>query len=523
MPVRSLLFIVLNLLPCILFAQWAQITSAPGVYYRDIMNSNGELYVSSAGSGVYKSTDNGGTWLPINNGLTSQQALDTYQTVNISGILFVATTDGIYKSTDDGGIWVKKSNGITIGPGALYAFTESIFEYNGVLFTGAWNGIYFSTNGAESWDQTNIMGEGVLAKNFTEHDGILFAARESINSPIGYKSFDGGFTWQDLTGLSFFNTITFLSEPGYLWAGIVGGVWLSTDDGITWEDRSNGLSSDPYSSSILRVNGTLVTSLKFGGSGVYSSTDDGLNWMDITNGLPFLASIDKLILYNEKIIAATSEGLWEKDLSEIPVELVSFNAEYTGSTVRIIWLTATETNNRGFEIQRKVSNPQNSIATQWKKIGFVEGAGTVTEQRSYTFTDMNISAGVYEYRLKQIDLNGTYAYSNEIDVDVKAPADYSLEQNYPNPFNPSTQINYSIPLAQKVILKVFDILGNEVATLVNQNQSAGNYSVEFSAEGGSASGENASKLTSGVYFYSLQASGMNGSKFSSVRKMILLK
>lgn len=513
MKTKSLLFAALSLFPWFLNAQWTLMSSAPNFYYRDIVNYNGELYASTGGAGVYKSTDNGSSWQPVNNGLISQQAKDAYQLIKVSGVLYLATTDGIYESTNDGMGWVKKSNGITIGPGALYEFTESIFEYNGVLFTGAWNGIYYSTDSAENWNLTNISGEGISAKNFTEHDGILFGARESINDPIGYKSFDGGFTWQNLTGLSFFNTITFLSEPGYLWAGIVGGVWLSTDDGITWEDRSNGLSSDPYSSSILRVNGMLITSLKFGGSGVYSSSDNGLNWTDITNGLPFLNSIEKLILFDGKIIAATSDGLWQKDISEIPVELTSFNAELIGSTVRLVWSTATETNNRGFEIQRSEVSDQKSVVSRWEEIGFVAGSGTTTEKRVYTYYDKNISAGVYNYRLKQVDLDGKEVYSNEIEVDVKAPADFLLAQNYPNPFNPSTNITFSLKTESRVTLNVYNILGEKSKLLINDKLNAGEHNIKFDATG----------LPGGVYIYSLSAAGIDGTNFTATRKMILLK
>jgi photosystem II stability/assembly factor-like uncharacterized protein len=480
------------------------------------MNNSGELYGSTAGTGIYKSTDNGNTWQPINNGLILQQALDVYQTLNVSGNLFAATTDGIYKSTDDGETWVKKSSGITIGGGALYAFTESVFEYQGVLFTGAWNGIYYSTDGAENWNLTNISGEGVEAKNFTVHDGIIFAARESINSPIGYKSFDNGYTWEDLTGLSYFNTITFFSEPGKLWGGLIDGVWLSTDDGITWEDRSNGLSPDPYSSSIIRINGTLVTSLKFGGSGVYKSDDDGLNWQEITDNLPFISSIEKLILYNGKIIAATSDGLWQRDVSGIPVELISFNAESAGSDVRLNWVTATEVNNRGFEVQRsEVGGRRSEVGdrTEWEEIGFVAGSGTTTERRDYSYTDKNISAGTYNYRLKQVDLDGKESYSNEIAVDVNTPAEFLLEQNYPNPFNPSTNIGFKLKSDSKVTLNIYNIVGEEITLLSNENLNAGEHRIHFTASG----------LTSGIYFYTLKAAGIDGTNFTATRKMILMK
>ena len=298
------------------YPQWMQVTSSPSSQINDIVESNGILFLAHGSAGVYKSTDSLATWQLINNGLNTPQAKNVYQLLINEDTIYAVTVDGIYKSLDVGIHWLKRSNGINIGPGALYEFTESIFEYNGTLFTGAWSGIYHSTDSAENWLGTNIFGFGVIAKNFINHNGILFAARETNNSPYGYTSTDGGMTWSDLTTISV-PVITFLSEPGHLWAGTIHGVWLSMDNGASWEHRSNGLSLDPYSSSIIRVNGKLLTSLKFGGSGTFFSTDEGMNWEDIGDGLPFLNSIEKLIVFDDKILAATSDGLWQRDTSEI--------------------------------------------------------------------------------------------------------------------------------------------------------------------------------------------------------------
>ncbi len=492
------------------WAQWSQNSAAPQVYLRSIAEINGNLYLSSVGSGVFKSTDNGISWQSISNGLISQQSKDTYEVIETGGAFYVATTDGIYKSTNGGDNWVKKSNGITIGPGALYEFTESIFEYSGNLFTGAWNGLYRSSDNAENWVITNVSGEGIEAKNFTEHNGILFAARESINNPIGYKSLDGGNTWQDLTGLSFLNTITFYSEPGKLWAGAIGGVWLSTDDGVSWVERNNGLNLDPYSSSIIRVNGVLITALKFGGSGIYITNDDGLNWEDFSDGLTFINSIDKLIAFDNKIFAATSAGLWQRDIFQVPVEFTSFSATVSGINVNLNWTTATEINNKGFEIQRSEVKNQKS---DWKKIGFIAGFGTTTEPKAYSFTDNKVSAGTYSYRLKQTDFDGSFGFSSIVNVKVDIPNEFHLSQNFPNPFNPVTIINYMISDQARndklrVTLKVYNALGEEAATLVNEEKPAGRYSVKFDG----------SKLSSGIYYYRITAGS-----FAETRKMILMK
>jgi len=127
----------------------------------------------------------------------------------------------------------------------------------------------------------------------------------------------------------------------------------------------------------------------------------------------------------------------------IPVELTSFVATIDEADVTLNWSTATETNNQGFEVQRSTIN------IEYEKIGYVAGFGTTTDPKAYTFTDTDVSAGSYTYRLKQIDFDGSYEYSPELSVEVIPPIGYSLEQNYPNPFNPSTNIKYSIPLIQQ--------------------------------------------------------------------------
>ena len=205
----------------------------------------------------------------------------------------------------------------------------------------------------------------------------------------------------------------------------------------------------------------------------------------------------------------------------IPVELISFTADVNDNAVTLLWQTATETNNSGFEVERSQMSKVKS-QTEWQRIGFVEGKGTTTEIQSYSFTDKP-EPGMYKYRLKQIDFNGTFAYSSEVEAEVRAPNVFSLEQNYPNPFNPTTKIKYTIPETGNpllggargglVTLKVFDILGNEVATLVNEEQAPGQYEIEFSVAQVSRP-----EITSGIYFYQLKAGS-----FIETKKMILLK
>jgi len=190
----------------------------------------------------------------------------------------------------------------------------------------------------------------------------------------------------------------------------------------------------------------------------------------------------------------------------VPVELTSFTASVSGNTVELKWETASEINNSGFEIERRINNV-------FEKINFIPGHGTTTKSHSYSFTDKPNTEGKISYRLKQIDFNGEFSYSNIIEVDFILPKEYSLKQNYPNPFNPVTKISYSLAEDSKVTLAVYNLLGQQVALIINEEQPAGIYDYDFNAAG----------LTSGTYFYRIEAAGKNGNSFTATRKMIYLK
>ena len=188
-----------------------------------------------------------------------------------------------------------------------------------------------------------------------------------------------------------------------------------------------------------------------------------------------------------------------------PVELSSFTSNVLNNEVQLRWSTATETNNKGFNVERKSNG-------NWETVGFVSGKGTTTEVSNYSFTD-KVNGSKYSYRLKQVDFDGTFEYSPVINVDLTGPKVYLLSQNYPNPFNPSTIIKFGLATDSKVSVKIFDILGREVATLLNGSLEAGSHEVQF----------NAKNITSGVYFYKIEANGVDGSKFSATKKMMLTK
>ena len=191
-----------------------------------------------------------------------------------------------------------------------------------------------------------------------------------------------------------------------------------------------------------------------------------------------------------------------------PVELSSFTSNVNRNSVDLNWSTVNEQNNSGFAIERK-----EVTSSTWSNVGFVTGAGNSTVSKSYTFQDRNLATAKYNYRLKQIDFNGNFEYftlSNEVIVGV--PTKFELSQNYPNPFNPSTKINYDLPFDSKVSIKLFDMTGREVATIVNATLPAGYHTVQF----------NGANMASGMYFYNIVAEGGN-SKFVTTKKMVLVK
>jgi hypothetical protein len=194
-------------------------------------------------------------------------------------------------------------------------------------------------------------------------------------------------------------------------------------------------------------------------------------------------------------------------ITPIPVELSMLKAEFKMNSVKLIWKTATEVKNYGFEIQRLVISGK---CTEFEKIGFVEGYGNSNSPKDYSFTDENVPCGKVQYRLKQIDTDGKYEYSKTIEIEIQAIIkEFSLFQNYPNPFNPVTTIKYSLPVSGSVTIKIYDVLGNEITTLINNViKEPGYHSLEF----------NAKLLPSGIYFYKLTTNG-----FSFTRKLMLLK
>ncbi|NUQ81863.1 MAG: VCBS repeat-containing protein [Bacteroidetes bacterium] len=234
---------------------------------------------------------------------------------------------------------------------------------------------------------------------------------------------------------------------------------------------------------------------------VFKSGDGGENW-DVVTAVLNTDSDPRTATFTITSFSVFTLG----ETGSLPVELAGFSAEAFGDRVNLKWSTATETNNSGWEVEMQESGVR-SQKSEWMAVGFVPGKGTTTERQNYSYSVSDLKTKQVSFRLKQIDNDGTVSYSQILSVDLK-PSVFALEQNYPNPFNPVTVISYQLPVKSKVSLKVYDVTGRLITTLVDGQVEAGFHSVTFNAAG----------LATGVYLYQIEAGS-----FRSVRKLTLVK
>ena len=420
-------------------------------------------------------------------------------------------------------------------PTAFIAPFKSFSGNSNILYAGR-DRIYKSTNSGTNWSVTN--SNLVLDGNFafameisyqnSEKVFVATAPSTSIRGHI-FRTINGGTNWTDITGSLPDRFPADLSvdpnDDNILYLTFYGfgnpHVFKTINSGDSWTNISDNLPDIPTPSVIVDPNnsnhiyvGTDV--------GVFVSTTGGGSWQDFNDGLPdAVQAMDlNITVVNDVLRVMThGNGAYERKLlsSVIPVELKSFNAAVINGTVKLQWTTATETNNLGFDIERTsplpspyqgAGGPDFIGRGGWEKIGFISGHGTTTETNDYSFVDRNVQPGSYSYRLKQIDFDGTFEYSPVVEVIILAPEDFALSQNYPNPFNPITNIGFRIANSGFVSLKIYDMLGNELSTLISKEMNAEEYEIEFDGTG----------FPSGTYFYRLEAGN-----YTETKKMVLLK
>lgn len=411
-----ILFFFVNCIPA--SAQWSKINSLSANTIRDLDYNNGNFYAGTS-NGLWRSSDQGVSWKNISTGL-SRDALVTYDIFFDGGAMYIATVEGNYKTTNGGANWTAKSSGIQIGPGATKRYCYVYLRDGATLYSGAFSGLHRSSDGGDTWTLAGLPGPHSNVISMIVHNSEVFAGRTSVSNSL-MKSTDNGVNWVPTPFFGQFSPEVFCfheSPDNKLFIGTGHGVYVTTNNGTNWSQRNDGLPSDPYISSIVQRGSTLIGSGKFGARGIFITTNEGVTW-DTTgtqNGLPFLSDMYKLLIEDDTLYLAASNGVYKRNLSDL-----------------ITGITQTST-------------------------------------------------GI--------------------------PDNFTLYQNFPNPFNPSTAIKFDMPVNDNVSLKVYDMAGKYVATLVNNNLSSGSYSVAFNASG----------LSSGIYFYTLSTSS-----YTRTMKMTLLK
>ena len=501
--------------------QWIPQTSGTTLRLRQVKAVNDNVVWACGANGVVLRTTNGGTnWevkTPTDASVTnySMDALDA-NTAWVTGTVGGTANFYIWKTTDGGTTWVQQynnPNGFSDGI-RFFNANEGVCYADPDPYPSSYWEILRTTNGGSTWTRVpranippadSANGEyGAAGSIDIVGNTVWFSSYYNTNaSPTKvYKSTDKGATWtvsgfvqqQGFAGSSY---VAFADANNGVVVCLDGTVARTTDGGNTWTTSTITGAAFRYV-----VNVGVNTYIAVGSNGASWYSVGGSTWTPVPTGTTqALYGVDATL---NSAWAVGNNGVILKYVGPpIPVELTSFTASLLNSSVRLEWTTATELNNHGFEIQRKAANVEDYVT-----VGFVRGQGTTTMNHSYSFVDKNLLNGNYTYRLKQIDFNGYYNYSNEIEVDVRSLMDYSLEQNYPNPFNPSTSIGYVLKEKSAVKLSVFNMVGEEVAVLVDQTQDQGYYKVDF----------NASNLPSGIYLYKLSTDN-----FTSMKKMVLIK
>ena len=510
--------------------------------------NNGLTWDDGAGIGFINPNNQDKEWLCVDmhsqaykgNIYTTWTEFDDYG----SGVVSDSSRIKFSRSTDKGLTW---SSAITISDVSGNCIDEDNTVEGAVPCVGPNGEVYVSwagplglmfdksTNGGISWGTDVFVssipgGWDYSIPGISRANGLPITACDTSQSPFRgsiyinwsdqrngtgntdiflSKSTDGGNTWSSVkkvnddntTRHQFFTWMTIDQTTGILY--------------FVFYDRRNTSNNltDVY---MARSTDGGETFANFKVSQSSFNPNSGVFFGDYTN----IAALNKMVYPIWTRLDGNALSVWAAIVNDsaasIPVELNSFTANVNDGEVNLNWQTASELNNSGFSIERnQVSSPQSSVGNEgWNAIGFVNGNGTTTEINNYSFIDGPIVTGLYSYRLKQIDYNGNFEYSNEVDVNFIFANDFRLSQNYPNPFNPSTTIEYQIPQATFVTIKVYDVLGKEIVTLVNKEMPAGVHEVNFSA----VETLHATSLPSGLYMYKISAGN-----FEQTRKMLLLK
>ena len=454
----------------------------------------------------------------------------------------------VYKTINSGTAWSQVLSEATTGYPSVGARAEAIeicptdsnlvlagFYVEGTTQGGLW----YSTNGGSAWTQLQLRSGSTLPNDVDVMDiafttesahaiayiGVYYDLTITAPADRGYSIYRAewdGSSWtvrQDMQGtytstgsviVVTINDITVNSGGTILYAA---GTDASAVQPVAYyKDLSGTNKWTPMQSSGFPTGNKQGKAIAVGGSVVYCAVDNviytiaesgGTSW---SSGYSYPTGTEINVLFYDALLSGTGTGLYGHDYTgALPVELTSFTADVKGNRVTLDWETATEVNNYGFEVERQEARGNRQ---KWKKIAFVQGHGNSNSPKTYSFVDEPTGGNEFIYRLKQIDFDGTFEYSPEVNVRFSDNRNFKLIQNFPNPFNPVTVIKFELPQASFVKLRVYNTLGEEVGNLINEKKDAGIYSVDF----------NAKHLPSGVYLYRLETNG-----YTQTKKMLLVK
>jgi photosystem II stability/assembly factor-like uncharacterized protein len=444
---------------------------------------------------------------------------------NSNFILGETQNGGIFRTTNGGTSWNSATSGISTSENVAWVAPIISHPTTDGTFYVARQRVYLSTNNGGAWtaisanvNGTSAVREMAISKS---NSNIMYA---STGSNI-FLSTDAGATFTNKTSGLPSRTITSINiQPSdeniavLTFSGFsTSKVYKTTNMGTTWFSISGNLPDSPVNDCFIYTYDALNPNTYFVGTdiGVFLTQDNGTTWVELPNNIPNTVIIHLDYSHSNQMMRAGTHGrgVYEAFIDfTVPVELSSFSSETGVNTVVLNWSTATETNNSGFEIERKLKNQE------WVTIGFVQGKGTTTEIQNYSYVD-DYSLLPYEgtvlYRLKQIDYNGSFEYSDLLAVNLTfIPSEYYVSQNYPNPFNPSTTIKYSLPVESQVRISIYNALGEVIEELVSEMQNYGTYEIIWDAQ----------NYSSGIYYYSFEVNSADGSQsHREMKKIVFLK
>lgn len=437
---------------------------------------------------LIKTTDGGNTFnkqvLPQPNDIYNEDILA------LNKDTFLVSSEGAIYRTSNGGLsWTRKQF-------AEYSVFNQFHKINENIIVMNSDGLFKTTDAGITW--VNIYPRhGYDAYFINEYKGWFMTSSDSL-----LVTDDGGKSWKGQANISAGRMSMADMNTGFTFGAY--GIYYTTNGWQSWQLSSFIVTANTCLLDMLaiKINNSVIMYMAMRDGYIYKSLDSGKTFeKDLFSNAPlgYLSLTDNTLW----LCSQFNFHLYKMNINSVPVELTSFTSTISKNSVTLKWATATEKNNYGFEIERK------DLKTEFKRIGFIKGEGTSTEVNNYSYSDNNLTPNIYSYRIKQIDYDGNYKYyylANE--VNLQYTLTYSLEQNYPNPFNPSTTIKYQMPNSGKVNVTIYDVLGKEVKTLVNEYREAGQHSIIFDA----------GCFPSGVYFYKLSTGA-----YSSVKKMVLVK